>query len=327
VLGFRQQHSLNIPNTGAGGQDYYRWSWRRGTSGGWTRMLDPVSRTYVRDLPGPAVQFPAVQLGPQPGEFFRFKPVLFNPADWGISTAGDPAGTSYYWPVDNSIGDIYAARWTTPGTTSALAAPGLADSYQVKLEVFDSIGNLVAPGPATFQFVVPLAFDGTTLDTRVALPSELDGGGFVFSLVVDNSRCGAAIQPPSLSTGVDVDDCGFLRYTPGTSLTIAFDATHPNKRATFGFNLVRGALPVADASAGGEVAAPVAGSYAGDGAGHFSHAFPVATLLGPLLEHPGICANAAFAGSLNVKAKATDGNSRINAYDAGALRAWALAQP
>jgi len=327
VLGFRQQHALSIPNTGAGGQYFYRWSYRRGTSGGWTRMLDPVSRTYVRDLPGPAVQFPSVQLGPQPGELFRFKTAIFNPADWGVSTAGDPPGTSYYWPVDNSIGDIYAARWTSPGTASAATAPGLADSYQVKLEVFDSLGNPVAPGAATFQFVVPLSFDGTTLDTRVALPSELDGGGFVFTLVVDNSRCGAAIQPPELSTGVEVDDCGFLRYAPGSSLTLAFDATHPNQRATFGFGVVRGALPVAVASAGGEVAAPIAGSYTGDGAGHFSNAFAVATLLGPLPGHPGTCANAAFAGSLHVYAKATDGNSRISGYDAGALRAWALAQP
>ena len=327
VLGFRQQHSLNIPNVGAGGQYFYRWSYRRGSSGGWTRMLDPVNRTYVRDLPGPAVQFPSVQLGPQPGEYFRFKTAVFDPVDWGVSTAGDPAGTSYYWPVDNSIGDIYAARWTTPGTTNAAAAPGLADNYQVKLEVFDKAGNLVAPGAGTFQFVVPQSFDGTTLDTRVALPSELDGGGFVFTLIVDNSRCGATIQPPTLSTGVGVDDCGFLRYTLGSSLTLAFDATHPNQRATFGLSVVRGALPVSAASASGEVAAPLAGNYTGDGAGHFSNAFAVSTLLGPLLGHPDSCDNAAFAGSLHVYAKATDGNSRITSYDAGALRAWALAQP
>jgi hypothetical protein len=328
TLGFRQQHALSIPNQGAGGQYYYRWSVRKGNSGDWTLLLDPVARSYVRDLPGPDVEFPQVLLGPQPNNLFRFKPVLFSPADWGVSTATDPAGTSYYWPVDNSIGDIYAARWTTPGTTQPAAAAAAAGSYQVRLEVFDSTGASVAPGAATFSFVVPSHFVGDTLHTRVASASERDGNGFVFTVQVDNTRCSAVMHPPTLSTGVGVDDCGFLRYTPGSSLTLAFDATHPNGHATFGFSLVRGAFGVGSAGASGEVTALSAGSYTGDGAGRFSHAFPVIQLLGPLPPvHPGSCANAAFAESLQVYAKATDGNSRIEAYDAGGLRAFALAQP
>lgn len=325
TLGFRQQHALSIPNVGAGGQYYYRWSVRRGTSGEFTRLLDPVSRSYVRDLPGPDVEFPAVLLGPQPNNLFRFKPALFNPADWGVPTAGDPAGTQYYWPVDNSIGDIYAARWTTPGSNNALAAPALADAYQVKLEVFDSLGNPVAPGPGSFSFVLPDHFTGSTLHTRSATPSEMDGNGFVFTVRVDNSRCGAAIQAPALSSGGAVDDCGFLRYTPGTSLTLAFDATHPHGHATFSFSLVRGALDVPAADAAGEVTAATAGSYGNPGGGHFSHAFPVSTLLGPVPGHPGSCTNAAYAETLNVHAKATDGNGRLSGYDAGAVRAFALA--
>jgi hypothetical protein len=326
TLGFRQQHSLAIPNVGAGGQYYYRWSFRRGTSGAWTQLLDPVSRTYVRDVPGPQVQFPAVQLGPQNNELFRFKPALFSPADWGISTAGDPAGTQYYWPVDNSIGDIYAARWTTPGAASAAAAPALADNYQVKLEVFDSLGNIVMPGPATFTFLVPDHFAGDTLFTRAAAPSEMDGAAFVFTVLIDNSRCSANIAAPTLSTGVGVDDCGFLRYTAGTTLTLAFDAVHPHNRATFGFGLIRGIFGVSAAGAGGEVGALASGAYAGSGAGHFSHAFPIATLMGPLPPgHPGTCDNAAFSANLDLDAKATDGNSRLDSYDAGFVRAFALA--
>jgi hypothetical protein len=325
TLGFRQQHSLSIPNVGANGQFYYVWSHRRGTSGSWTKMIAPVSRTYVRDVPGPGVQFPAVQLGPQPGELFRFKPALFNPADWGVSTAGDPAGTQYYWPVDNSIGDIYASRWTTPGADNAATAPTLADNYQVKLEVFDSLGNLVTPSATTFTFVVPETFVGDTLNTRVALPTEMDGAGFVFTVLVDNSRCSASIAPPTLSTGVGVDDCGFLRYAPGTTLTLAFDATHPHNRATFSFNLIRGTYAVSAASTSGEVSALVSGAYSGSGNGNFSHAFPVATLLGPLPGHPGTCENAAFAADLDLDAKATDGNNRLWIYDASFLRAFALA--
>lgn len=325
TLGFRQQHALSIPNTGAGGQYYYRWSVRRGTSGAFTRLLDPVTRSYVRDVPGPGVEFPAVLLGPQPNQLFRFKPALFNTADWGLSTAGDPAGTQYYWPVDNSLGDLYAARWTTPGSLDAAAAPGLADSYQVKLEVFDSNGNLVAPGPGSFQFVLPSHFIGNTLHTRSAAASEMDGAGFVFTVRVDNSRCSAAITPPQLSTGTAVDDCGFLRYTAGTSLTLAFNAQHPQGHATFGFGLVRGALGVAAAGAAGEVTATSAGAYTGSGNGSFSNGFAVSTLMGPLPGHPGSCDNAAFAANLHVYAKAMDGNARLSAYDAGDLRAFALA--
>jgi hypothetical protein len=325
TLGFRQQHALAIPNVGAGGQYYYRWSVRRGTSGSFTQLLDPVSRSYVRDVPGPDVEFPAVLLGPQPNQLFRFKPALFSPADWGVNTAGDPAGTAYYWPVDNSIGDIYAARWTTPGSNDALNAPTLADVYQVKLEVFDSTGAPVAPGPGSFTFVLPDHFTGNTLHTRAATPAELDGMGFIFTVRVDNSRCAAQIQPPQLSNGVAVDDCGFLRYTPGTLATLAFDATHPHGHATFGHGLVRGALGVPAGAASGEVTAATAGDFTGGGAGHFSHAFPVATLLGPLDDHPDSCEDAAFAETLHVYAKATDGNARLSGYDDGDVRAFALA--
>ncbi len=327
TLGFRQQHALGIPNVGAGGQYFYRWSVRRGTSGSFTKLLDPVSRSYVRDVPGPDVEFPAVLLGPQPNNLFRFKPALFNTADWAIATAGDPAGTQYYWPVDNSIGDIYAARWTTPGSNDAINAAALADSYQVKLEVFDSNGNPVAPGPGSFSFVLPDHFTGNTLHTRLALTSEMDGAGFVFTVRVDNARCNANIHAPTLSNGAVVDDCGFLRYTPGTSLTLAFDALQPHAHATFAFNLVRGALGVPAAGAAGEVSALAAGAYSSPGNGQFSHAFAVSTLMGPVPGHPGSCDNAAFAATLQVYAKATDGNARLQGYDDGDIQAFALALP
>ena len=325
TLGFRQQHSLSIPNSGAGGQYHYRWSVRRGSTGDFTLLLDPVTRSYVRDVPGPGVSFPAVMLGPQNNNLFRFKPALFSPADWSVSTAGDPAGTQYYWPVDNGMGDIYAARWTTPGSNDPAGAPALAGSYQVKLEVFDSLGNLVMPSTTGFQFVVPDHFVGDTLHTRTADVSELHGGGFVFTVHVDNSRCDADIAAPLLSSGSVVDDCGFLRYTAGTSLTLAFAALHPQGRATFSFGVVRGAIGVPQAAAGGEVWAGSSGLYSSGGNGNFSHGFAVSSLMGPLPGHPGSCDNAAFAATLQVHAKATNGSARLSGYDAGDVRAFALA--
>ena len=316
VLGFRQQHSLNIPNDGL---YYFRWSWRRGTTGEWTAMTAPITRSYVRDVPGPAVQFPTVQLGPVGDNLFRFKTQIFNPADWAVDTSADPAGTTYYWPIDSGMGEIYAAKWTTPGTTDAMAAPALADTYQVRVEVFAKNGVRVAPGPGTFRFIVPtgIAPDGT-VNTRIAAPSEIIDDGFVFSLVIDNSRCSAAIAPPAISAGASDDDCGFINYAPGASVTLAFSASHPNGRARFSFALTRGATDVPAAGAGGEVLAATAGAYTRAGT-TFSGSFAVGALMGT-------CPNAAFAETLYVAAKATDGTSRISGYDAGAVRAFALAQ-
>lgn len=316
VLGFRQQHSLSIPTDSI---YYFRWSWRRGSSGDWTAMTTPITRSYVRDVPGPVVQFPTVQLGPVGDNLFRFKTQLFNPADWGVDTSTDPAGTTYYWPIDSGMGEIYAAKWTTPGTSSALLAPGLADLYQVRVEVFSKTGTRVAPGPGTFRFIVPtsLSPDGT-LNTRIADASEIIDDGFVFSLVIDNSRCTAAIAPPVISAGESDDDCGFIRYAPGASVTLAFSPAHPNGRARFDFDLTRGVTPVPAAGAGGEVLAPVSGAYARAGT-TFTGSFAVGALMGT-------CPNAAFAETLYVAAKATDGTTRLSGYDASAVRAFALAQ-
>jgi hypothetical protein len=316
VLGFRQQHSLSIPNDGL---YYFRWSWRRGSSGGWTAMNTPITRSYVRDVPGPAVQFPTVQLGPVGDNLFRFKTQVFNPADWAVDTSTDPAGTTYYWPIDSGMGEIYAAKWTTPGTASAVLAPTLADLYQVRVEVFAKTGARVAPGPGTFRFIVPTSIDADgTLNTRIADASEIIDDGFVFSIVIDNSRCSAAIAPPVISAGEADDDCGFIRYAPGASVTLAFSPVHPNGRARFDFDLTRGVTPVPAAGAGGEVLAPVSGAYARIGT-TFTGSFAVGALMGT-------CPNAAFAETLYVAAKATDGTTRLSGYDASAVRAFALAQ-
>ncbi len=319
TLGFRQQHALSIPDANV---YYYRWSWRRGTSGNFNPMIDPITRNYARDIPGPGLSFPTVQLGPTLGDRFRFRTQIFNPAEWGVDTSTDPAGTLYYWPIDGAIGDIYSARWATPnsGLTPAdeAAAPASAGSYQVKLEVFNQANVQVMPGPASFTFLLPTGIDGDgTINTRAVLPSEIDAGGLVFTVVIDNSRCSAGIDPPVLSAGAADDDCGFLRYADGASLLLAFDATHPHNRATFSMGVVRGINGVAAASAGGEVAVS-APPYTLAG-GVYSHSFGVATLLED-------CPNAAFAASLYVAAKATNGWGRLDVYDRSALRAFALAE-
>jgi hypothetical protein len=317
-LGLRSGSSIDIPSSSL---YYYRWSYRpAGSSGAFTPLSDPVVKHYVKQSPTTLPSFPAYQLGPDTvgaqTDLFQFKPV--NPPG---PTASDPPGTITYWPTDDFLGDIYSGYWNTlsiPG--GVLAAAG---EYQVKLEVFDETGTLVDPAAGAFGFIVPdgIGSDGVTILTRAADPSEIDAGGFVFNLHVDNNPCTASIDPADIE-GSYANRCGFLGYSDASDpVTLSFHAKHPNNFAIFSWEMVRGlstlgSLDVTDA----EVAAATAGPYTGDGAGDFAANVPASSLLGT-------CANAAFGEDLYVAAKATTGwGDRISQYDAQALGAFALEQ-
>lgn len=264
--------------------------------------------------------FPVYVLGPNSvgstPHLFEFKPPMPPAPD-----PSDPPGTITYWPTDDFFADIYS------GFLNTLALPpnveDAADQYQVKLEVFDATGAQVMPAAGMFRFIVPtgVAADGVTVLSREALPVEIDAGGFIFNLHIDNNPCEATIDAPQIgATGV-ADACGFLRYDPAsaTLVTIGFHAEHPNNFATFNFRMTRGnSLVTAASTFGQEVAALLAGAYTGDGAGNFGHDFPRADLLDT-------CVNAAFAETLYIFAKATNGWVRLSNYDDFAVRAFALA--
>jgi hypothetical protein len=316
TLSFTQATSLNIPNAN---QYYYRWSYRKGTTGDFEAMTTSIGRTYIRQMPGKLPSFPNYNLGPRLNDLFRFKPQIFPSSE--VATAADPAGTIYGWPVDNFTGDIYSAHWPTDTHPTNVTETSLrAGDYQVKLEVFNQSGVLVPPGPASFQFIVPngLEPDGVTLTARSALAAEIDNGGLVFNVHIDNGRCSANIDPPVANGTMMTDDCGFLRYTPGSNIGISFQAVHPRNQAEFSFSIIRGIVGIPAASVlEAEVGTVAAGAFAGNGSGAFSHVFADSVLLGT-------CPNAAFAESLYVTGKATNGTTRIG-YDASALRAFALA--
>jgi hypothetical protein len=315
-LSFRHGFSSNIPSPAI---KYYRWSYRKVGSMSWKELMVPVSRYYVKESPGMLPTFPTYELGPKTvggkTNLYEFKPDAPPGPD-----PGDPPGTITYWPTDQFFGDIYTGFLDS--TTLTPNALGAAGQYQFKLEVFNPAGAQVMPGGGTFQFIVPRGFDvdGVTVLARLAQAAELDAGGFVFNLQIDNNPCGAAIDAPAIGMTAVADECGFLRYDPDdpTPVTIEFHATHPNNHAEFSFTMVRGATAVSAANASGEVDDNPAGAYTGDGNGNFTHDFPRGDLLGS-------CLNAAFAEHLYVTAKATNGWSRLNQYDDADLRAFALA--
>jgi hypothetical protein len=316
-LGFRLGYSNDIPD----GTKYYRWSYRKAGTVNWSHMFEEVVRHYVKQSPGELPTFPVYALGPHTigtnSNLFEFKP----PAPPGPDPA-DPPGTITYWPTDGFFADIYSGFLSTRSLPPDIA--GAAGQYQLKVEAFDGSGNQVMPGSSAFQFIVPtgVAADGVTVLAREAQPVELDSGGFVFNLHIDNNNCTAGIDPPRIGTTSVADSCGFLRYDPAdtTPVTVEFHARHPNNFAEFNFRIFRGSVFVGTASAvNQEVATLSAGPYTGDGVGNFENDFVRSALLGT-------CVNAAFAETLYVFAKATTGwGHRISSYDASAVRAFALA--
>lgn len=318
-LGLRSGASLGIP--GASDITYYRWSYRPLGATNWAYMTDSVVQHYVKQPPVGLPSFPVESMGPFTvagvPALFTFRPANPPPPD-----ASDPPGTVTYWPTDDLFADIYSGYLNTTGLPGGAAAA--AGVYQIKLEIFDSTGTLVDPSASTFGFIVPqsVAADGT-ITARAAAASEIEAGGFVFNLHIDNNLCGANTDAPAISGAGTVNACGFLGYDSTSSpVAVDFEATHPNGFAVFDFSMTRGTVDVGtpDVAAWAEVWASVAGPYSGDGAGDFTGSFTVGALLGP------DCVNAAFAELLYVAAKATTGwGDRISGYDAQALRAFALA--
>jgi hypothetical protein len=321
TLGFRLGYSQDIPSSSV---KYYRFSYRKVGETDWSQMSASVGRHYVHEQPGELPTFPVYQLGPKSvgaqGNLFEFKPD-FPPAP----SASDPAGTTTYWPEDDWFGDIYSAFLDTTSLPGGLSAAG---QYQIKVELFNQLGAQVSVGAAV-KFIVPKTVTSSGVTARNAQSNEIVDDAFVFRLQVDNYPSTATIDLPAISASAITDSCGFLRYNNGSNpVTLAFHANHPTNQAVFNFSVIRGSVGVPAASVAGypEVStAPVpvqdgllVNAYSGDGFGNDAHTYAASTLLDS-------CENAAYALSLHVYGKATNGWSRIG-YDAGALQAFALAK-
>jgi hypothetical protein len=331
-LGFRHGYSSGIPYDVAGKPAYYRWLYNKLDSVGneteWREFAAPVAGTVVRhyvdhDLAHPELPptFPAYPLGPQEKSnkhLYEFKP----------HQPPQVPGHKREWPVDDWFADIYS------GILHSANLPGgvenAAGKYKIKLEVYDKNANLINPGPGTFDFIVPtgLASDGVTILARKADPGEIQSGGFVFHLHVDNNKCEAEIYD-TVVAGVAAGPCGFISYVPGDDVQLSFKAKHPNGFARFKFTVVRGSsgyVTAACAPANPGVAwanaplvtdTPVNG-FTRDASSIFAKAVDETAMRGG-------CAKAAFGENLYVAATATDGWVRLSGLDASALpKAFAL---
>ena len=326
TLNFIHDDSYFIPSSGI---KYYRYAYRR-LSGApntgafdpsWTPIGVPLARGYRMEYSDRLPTYESYSVGPlMPGPhsgLFAFKPQLPPPR------ATDPTTVVVREWTSGNLSEV-AASWNT-----VLAAPPLspdnatddAGVFEIKIEVFDPSGNQVMPGASSFRFLARNA-DGST--TRLSTAAEEAGGAYVLRVHVDNNLVSATLPQPSIGGVAASDDCGFLRYHAGDLVHVQYLASHPNQHAVFGFGITRGSngvsatftlAPYVEVAA---ASAPTATSPYIKAAGYYQRDFnPV--------ELAGTCINAAFAASLGVYPKATDGYQRLGP-DVPRLIAFALAE-
>ena len=321
VLNFIHDDSYFISSSGI---KYYRYSYRRAGSVDWIPIQTPLSRGYRMEVRVGAQIIPkyaAYPVGPFVigGEsgLFEFKPRT-PPA---LST--DPPNVVIREWLGGNLGEV-AARWDTRITAPPLSEDNVSDDagdFEVKIEVFDPDGNKVEPGPSTFRFLVRNP-DGTS--TRLATSAEISDGAYLLNIHIDNNRVEADLPQPSIDGVSASNDCGFLNYGPADLVHIQYLAAHPNDHAVFAFGIKRGSNPLASASTLApyvEVAAPSAPTSTTPYhklSGYYQRDFTPIELVGS-------CVDAAFAASLHVYGKATNGSERLS-INASRLIAFALAE-
>lgn len=318
TLNFIQDDSYFIPSSGI---KYYRYSYRRVGTSDWFPIPTPLSRGYRMEYSDRLPTYEAYPVGPftvgAESNLFEFKPQVPPPRPT------DPATVVVREWTSGNLSEV-AASWDTNGAAPALSATNTSDDagdFEVKIEVFDPSGVQVLPGASTFRFLVR-NLDGTT--TRLATAAEEAAGAYILRVHLDNNGVNANLPQPSIGGVAASDNCGFLRYETGDLVRIQYLAAHPNNHAVFGFGITRGSNGMPSASTLSpyvEVASAVAPTttspYVKSG-GNYERDFTPVDLVGS-------CVNAAFAASLGVYGKASNGYQRLG-YDASRLIAFALAE-
>lgn len=326
----------------------YRWSYTRKTKGNgttvvadtWHTMLHEVYRPYevkvFKPLPVPhfETQYKYEKMGPFGTEnLFKIQP-------------SNPTVGIWYDSVMNEHIDL---AWAYFDTNSLRENDGLtpaAGQYDIKLELFDSSGNLVkwnnpsGTGASIQAYITdnPAPFVPPVGMTETPAPAAnliKDGSGntlgFVLTLFVDNNPCEAVIDDPYVVENPSAlsGPCGFLFFNSvATSKAhLRFLARQAFDNALFHFQVVKGSsgaiaaatlswIPVHPA------VVPVNG-FDRSPDSHFSKDLKVTDLLN---ANGSTCSQAAFAITLEIHSTAYNGYTRAYWLDAWAVpKAFALA--
>jgi hypothetical protein len=304
------------------GVRYYRVSYKRPAEAEseWRPSTDAINRHYTHEVAGDLI-LEQYALGPQT--------VGTSAHLCEIPPALPPTGQ---WSIPNAVLDTQSAVIPTvavaPGTGfDAGGTPLGADEggpWQIKVELFDAVGNLVDPEALGIKWRVPATDDlSGTIQTRdAALLGLVDAAlnRMVVTVRVDNNPTFARIDAPSVGGSLAADECGVMSYASrALAVDVPFLALQRNRFANYSFYVQRGAVTPAEYSAVGTAAVNAAAmpgaippSPPGD---------PLPTV-DSLLDS---CNLAGFTEQLYVAHMATDGWSRQSQYDRSAARAFVLA--
>ncbi len=297
-------------------------------------MTATINRHYTHEVGGDLILEP-YNLGPK---VINGVPNLFE-----IPPALPPVGQ---WTLPDVVEDTASAKFPTT-SLAPLAAPGISwteqGKYQIKVDLFDTLGNLVNVDALSIKYRVPAVTDlsGTIPTENAADPSLIAGGtdpgsglvrdddgdgkkSFIMTLHIDNSLCKATIAAPLINGSPADNDCGVLKYDPLNpgSVSLSYEPRFPNGIgtegfATYSFQLFRGAnalsLPPGDPTP------DIPDS------GNVPHPPATVTQVQLTTDLLGSCPIAGFSENLYVAAKATNGWGRLGQYDASAVWAFVLA--
>jgi hypothetical protein len=316
----------------AAGVRYYQLSWRKGTSGAFLPLDGEVHHYYRHDVNTPSGPMPAwtpETLGPVPvaDGMGHEVPNMFRIPYASVAPAG-------VWAVPPDVSEI-KEHFANAKFPTTVIAPGMtydtsgmtvgtdtSDKYQLKVDLFDAQAQPIDIAALGIVYAVPTDPDsGGVIHTVDASTLGLvSGNSMIVTLHVDNNRCFASIDSPTIDMAAADPCCGVLKYHHGDSVVLGWTATHPHGFARYRFRVVRGtAGVVADPVTGWS---PVAASSS-----------PITRSVDQLLNDnlpagcaPDGCQVAGFSENLHVDSLATDGWTSELGYDANAVRAFVLSK-
>lgn len=316
----------------AAGVRYYRLSWRKGSSGSFLPLTGQVHHYYRHDVVTPTGNMPAWTpelLGPlsvddgaghQVPNLFKIPFPSVAPAGvWDappdINEIKEHFASAKFPSQDIAPGMTYDANGNTVGADTS-------GQYQLKVDLFDTHGQPVNIGTLGIVYAVPTDPDGSgTIHTVDASTLSLvSGHSMIVTLHVDNNRCFAAVDAPTIGAASADPCCGVLSYQPTDSVTMGWTALHPHGFGRYRFRVIRGVNSVIEDPSSGWT--PVASSSS-----------PITQTVSHLLNDnlpAGCpvdgCPVAGFSENLYVDSLATDGWTSELGYDASAVRAFVLAR-
>ena len=318
------------------GVKYYRVSYRKGNTGVFVPLTATVNRHYTHEVDDDLV-LEVYNLGPK-SEKAPGLP-LANQNLFEIPPALPPTGQ---WSIPDAVKDTTSAKFSTVDLAD-LQEPGVmwpeSGLYQIKVDLFDSDGELVNIDDLNIKYRVPSSTDlSGTIETEDAANGLLENGiatssgliyddnsdgkkSMIITLNIDNSLCKAEIPAPTLDGVAAGNDCGVMKYdvgpgplkAPEGTVELYYRPEHPlgvgtKGFATFSFSLTRGGNPQELIDSGRTSIPPAINS---------------ATRTAQ--EILGFCDTAGFVEHMHVYAMATSGWRRLHEYDAHAVRGFVLA--